>query len=402
MGGQSPLREVPSVFADLPAKDDPIFGQFYTLRDVENTDDFTTIRGMPHYDFPRANLYRKYGKNWPEKSVKQTIKRMQYCHFNTMGAWSDDNVVEQREIPYVAMIHHTYPSAAKKLPDPFNPETRAGLQKALLEYSVNFRNDPWCLGAFVDNELRWQNKAQDMVAAILAWHEEGTEAKTFRDWLRNRYETVEAFNQAWGTSFAVWDDLLKVSDEAVFKQANQTDCAALATLFADAYFKMVKEELAAWSPQTLNLGCRVNNAPGEVMNKSAEYADAVSINVYDYRPNIGLAGAMDKPVLISEFHFANVTGNNLGGGLRNAVDAVQEGRLFLSYMEQSLNDPRIVGVHWFEWNDQNVTGRYDGENANTGFVDVADQPNLELVRAAESLGRILYQQRQPSHKENHE
>ena len=125
----------------------------------------------------------------------------------------------------------------------------------------------------------------------------------------------------------------------------------------------------------------------------AEHADAISINDYSYRPNKGLGRAADKPVLITEFHFANITGNNLGGGLRSATDAAQMGRLFRSFMEAAAANPRIVGAHWYQWNDQNVTGRHDGENYNVGFFDVVDKPNVELVRAAEACGRTLYQKR---------
>jgi hypothetical protein len=268
------------------------------------------------------------------------------------------------------------------------------LRKALREYPVDFRNDPWCLGAFIDNELRWQNSAPGMIAAIMGWSEEGTEAKkVFRDWLRKKYDTLEAFNAAWQTSFTAWDDLLKASDRDVFKKAKSEDCSALATLFADAFFKMVKEELAAHAPRTLYLGCRFNTAPGEVVVKLAEYADAISINDYSYRPNIGLARSVEKPVIITEFHFANVTGNNLGSGLRSAGDAVQMGRLFRNFVETAATNPRIIGAHWFQWNDQNVTGRHDGENYNVGFFDIADKANVELVRAAEACGRTLYQKR---------
>jgi hypothetical protein len=167
----------------------------------------------------------------------------------------------------------------------------------------------------------------------------------------------------------------------------------LAALFADAFFKMVKEELTGHAPRTLYLGCRFNTAPVEVVTKLAEYADAISINDYSYRPNLGLARAVDKPVLLTEFHFANISGNNLGGGLRSAADGVQMGRLFRSFVEAAATHPRIVGTHWFQWNDQNVTGRHDGENYNVGFFDVADKPNGELVRAAEASGRALYQRR---------
>jgi len=50
----------------------------------------------------------------------------------------------------------------------------------------------------------------------------------------------------------------------------------------------------------------------------------------------------------------------------------------------------IVGAHWFQWHDQSVIGRWDGENYDIGFFDAVDKPNYSLIRAAESFGRTLY------------
>ena len=53
----------------------------------------------------------------------------------------------------------------------------------------------------------------------------------------------------------------------------------------------------------------------------------------------------------------------------------------------------IVGTHWFQYNDQAVTGRGDGEHYQIGFVNVYDSPNWELVRAARTVGETMYELR---------
>jgi hypothetical protein len=153
---------------------------------------------------------------------------------------------------------------------------------------------------------------------------------------------------------------------------------------------MVREELTAYSPNVLYLGCRMNAASPEVIAALARHADVISANIYSYRPELKQYGGTDKPVLISEFHFANVSGNNLGGGLRSAQDAVQQGRLLEEYIAEAVKDPKLVGAHWFQWRDQSAAGRYDGENYNVGLYDVVDGPNSELVRAMAACGRHLY------------
>ena len=214
--------------------------------------------------------------------------------------------------------------------------------------------------------------------------------KVFRDWLKEKYVTVGALNAAWKTQFSAWDDLLQIAKKDTFKNANVADCSALTTRLAEAFFKLVDNELERYSPGTLYLGCRFNAGCNEVIKAAAKYADVISANIYWYKPHLGNFGNTDVPVLISEFHFVNVTGNNLGSGLRSAQDAAQQGRLFKAFMAEAVDHPKIVGAHWFLWRDQPVGGRYDGENYDTGFFDVADIPNEDLIRAAEEYGRNLY------------
>lgn len=387
--GQTPLERNPAVFSKLPPKDDRDFGEFFTMLDVE--DNYELLENVPHYDFTRANLFRKYGKGWEAKQIGQDIARLEYCGINTIGAWSDNAVVARKQVPYTVMLHYEYAFAAEKLPDPFNPETRAGLRKAIEEYPVDFRNDPWCLGAFVNNELHWDNNARNMVAGIFSYGKEATEVKkVFANWLKEKYGTVEAFNAAWNTDFKSMEGLLAVNDKSMFSNADSKDCDELAFRMADAFFGMVKEELRRHSPNILYLGSRMNSGSQAVIRGAARHVDVISANIYSYRPSTGNFGNAGKPVLISEFHYANVSGNNLGCGLRSAQDAVQQGRLYKAFMAEAVNHPQIIGAHWYQWRDQNAAGRYDGENYNVGFFDVADLPSEDLIRAAAQFGRDLY------------
>ncbi|HEY5653403.1 MAG TPA: beta-galactosidase [Pontiella sp.] len=387
---QTPTERDQAVFTDLPAKDDKDFGQFHIKLDVE--DNYKMLRDVPHYDFTCANLFRKYGKDWKTKYIDRDIARMHYCNINTIGAWSDNAVVARKKVPYVAMVHYEYGFAAEKLPDPFNPATRAGLRKAIEEYPIPFKNDPWCLGAFVNNELHWANDVKTQMVDIFGYDDEDNRPvrHIFINWLKQKYNTVEALNTAWETSFTAWDDLLNVLTKDQLKKADEDDCSALTTLLAEAFYKLIDEELERYSPNTLYMGSRFNSGGTEVIAAAAKYADVISANIYWYTPHLGAFGTSDKPVLISEFHFANVSGNNLGSGLRSAQDSIQQGRLFKAFMEEAVDHPQIVGAHWFQWRDQSVAGRYDGENYDVGFFDVADIPNEDLIRSAEEFGRNLY------------
>ncbi|RLA43439.1 MAG: hypothetical protein DRQ97_12800, partial [Gammaproteobacteria bacterium] len=67
--GQTPVERNPSVFQDLPEKEDKAFGQFHTKLDVE--DNYELLEDVPHYDYTRANLFRKYGKDWAERYIER-------------------------------------------------------------------------------------------------------------------------------------------------------------------------------------------------------------------------------------------------------------------------------------------------------------------------------------------
>ncbi len=74
--------------------------------------------------------------------------------------------------------------------------------------------------------------------------------------------------------------------------------------------------------------------------------------------------------------------DGLGAGLVQTADQVERAKGYRYYVEQAAALPAFVGAHWFQWADQPVLGRMDGENYNIGFVDCANRPYAELVRAA--------------------
>ena len=66
-------------------------------------------------------------------------------------------------------------------------------------------------------------------------------------------------------------------------------------------------------------------------------------------------------------------------------------------METALRDPLLVGVHWFQYKDQPLTGRVlDGENYQIGFVNLVDTPYPEMTAATRALAARLYPTRADS------
>jgi hypothetical protein len=120
--------------------------------------------------------------------------------------------------------------------------------------------------------------------------------------------------------------------------------------------------------------------------------DVCSINVYEYEPTAKMQRfyeAAGRPILIGEFHFG-VPANGLGAGLVQAADQIERAKGYRYYMEQAAALPCFVGAHWFQWSDQPVLGRMDGENYNIGFLDITDRPYAEMVQAAKATHKRLY------------
>jgi len=49
-----------------------------------------------------------------------------------------------------------------------------------------------------------------------------------------------------------------------------------------------------------------------------------------------------------------------------------------------------VGIHYFELNDQPLTGRFDGENMNVGLVNVCNVPYTDCVEELAAMNARMY------------
>ncbi len=60
----------------------------------------------------------------------------------------------------------------------------------------------------------------------------------------------------------------------------------------------------------------------------------------------------------------------------------ERGPAYAHFLSKALEEPQVVGVHWFQYLDQPVTGRLlDGENGHLGLVAITDRPWAGFVKA---------------------
>jgi agarase len=289
-------------------------------------------------------------------------------------------------------------------PDPFAPEFRERLD-AEMTALAEFKDDPWLLGVFIHNELPWtlgapwnSDRTPTGIAALVLEKNDASMAvkRELTDWLRARYGTVDALNRAWGAALADW-----AAAEAPFALTGDQRERALADLvemdarIARQYFRVCREAMDANLPGVLYLGCRFSGMYDRHFAQIAgEYCDVVSFNIYAESPSERtadeLAAEFNFPVVIGEFHFGALDRGMFDPGLRRAKDQAERAGKYADYIRQAAAAPWCVGAHWFQYLDQALTGRPDGENYNIGFVDATDDPHPELRAAARKIHGELY------------
>lgn len=172
---------------------------------------------------------------------------------------------------------------------------------------------------------------------------------------------------------------------------NELNWPASPATVAEDYFRIVSQEMKAGLPGVMYLGSRIHVAPEAVWRAAGKYLDVIAHNRYDYSLiGLPLPSGVDKPVMLTEFHVGALDRGLPHPGLRSALNQRQRALHYQGMLDECLLHPNLVGLHWFQYNDNIYTGRFDGENYNDGFLDVCDRPYPEMTAAAREVGYRLY------------
>ena len=389
-------------FAELPKRDDPVFGIFYETRD-ELLWPYYCKRGIDKvYDFSAANIRRKYGEKWFETWADLAHRRLRSWSCNTIANSSDKRICLMDRTPYTERFEiHARPIAGHKggwweFCDPFDPSFRAEARRMTEVYKAEI-DDPWCFGFFVDNEHHWGAAHSFGVSTLKSPADQPCKA-VFRDRLKTKYGTVAKLNAAWGMAYKDWDDFLQVTKEPKSFKGAKADLEAFSSEIAENYFRIIREELKRANPGKLYLGCRwAGGAPAFTVKAAAKYCDVLSYNVYRKEMSeFKLPEGIDAPVMIGEFHFGALDRGPFCPGLILLRDQKHRAETYKEYVRTSLEHPQIVGVHWHQFSDQATSGRFDGENMQVGWTDVCDTPYWDTVKAVREIGARIYEIRSGS------
>ena len=267
---------------------------------------------------------------------------------NTAGCWSDPDLARAKVV--VALRPKTTVAGMGKFPDVFHPGWKAEVEKNAMRECAAYRNNPWVLGYFTDNERPW--KHDDEAEAFL---------KMF----------LELPASAPGHQAA-----LKAS------KSGKAAIEAFREKAAEIYFQTTAAAFRKADPNHMILGCRFAGTPPlSVVKKMKGCADVISINNYLEKPPGRLIEAMsaaaDLPVIVSEFSFKGpAPGLAKEGSGPEKGSQEERARGYEGYVRKLLSMGCCVGYHWFKW----------GENWQ-GVLQADGQPFPELTRAFTGLNR---------------
>jgi hypothetical protein len=350
------------------------------------------------FSFAGANLERKYGAQWSTVVPDVIHRRLRSWAMNTIGNWSSHQVTRRRQTAYTDSVQSDNLPMIEgsegywgKFPDVYAAAFAQGVERAAQSKRGGSAGDPWCLGYFSDNEMAWGDEVSLAEAALRSPAEQPAKQALIAD-LRSNHGEITSLNQKWGTTYVDWA-AVAASRTLPERERAREDLEAFYTRTAETYFRTVRDAIRAVAPGQLYLGCRFAWVNARAAAAAAKYCDVVSYNLY--QRGIGdfvFNGGADVPLIVGEFHFGALDRGMFHTGLVPVPDQVARAEAYRAYVEGALTHPQFVGTHWFQWQDEPVTGRvYDEENYQIGLVDIADAPYAETIDAVRSVGERLYE-----------
>ena len=371
-GQRTPVMGRKALFEWLPEENDPL---------MEGVLEESRVY------FMKANLAHTFGAGWKDPACERVHRRMRHWGMNTLGAWSDADLVKDQKTPYTAILHvgHDYSALGHGISDPFSEGFRNNLNRGLGKILGPEGKDPWCIGVFIDNEIAWTEK---YVHKTFAADPKQPARRAAMGWLKEKYGRIGKLNAAWKTDYPSWDGIGTLPEDQK-TPGFEEDLLALRGLIAGQYYKTCRDAMREILPDHLYLGSRMHNAPPEVLNEAVNYVDVLSLNSYEPLSGSKVPSGVDKPCLDTEFHFAAPDRGVPGVGMMPVGDQVQRSRSYVAYVVGGLLHPNMVGTHWFAYADQSAAGR-PGENHQIGFVDVTDTPYPTMTAACRVMADRMY------------
>ena len=315
--------------------------------------------------FGTWNLNRRFGDDYQQSANDMVISRMENWGLNTIANWSSRAVIDMNKKAFMLQLYNLgIDEGVMGLADVYVDDFAERIDQACREFAEPVRDNPWLIGYFTGNEPSWLGQESRLCDLILAESDNMPLRQALVSHLANG-DTPDSRKNFILNTFKI-------------------------------FLETVNTSLKKHDPNHLSLGIRFGHIPEDaVLEICKEVFDVFSFNCYELYPPTEI---MDRvlevtglPMVIGEYHFGTVN-RGMAQALVQVADQKERGVGYRYYTEHAFDHPGLIGVGYFQWSDQDLTGRsYDGENYNCGLIDVTDRPYPHMVEAIKKTAARLYE-----------
>jgi len=393
-------------------------------------------------DNPNYSALRSYPseKAWED----DTLARLTRWGFNTIAAWSDEDIYRRDQMPF-AICMHLGSSAGIPWVDLWDPELEKSLNGWAREWTEKWKGDRQLIGYFYDNENGWWDETLVNYFMGMPWREQVDEGeKPAWKYNRTKMKLVEIMEKQYGGDIGRFREDWMVPPFRIFtedgKDGKKVDRKvpqkvekladlrepvqirrklgrrpAVIDLFMEAlydrYGELMHHAMKGADPNHLLLGERFHQMfTPQAARACGKWNDVVSTNLGVWTldgwvsPNwVASMGKLSgRPVLVGEYYFSameNTTGcRNSNGGFPTVQTQKERAAGYSAQVRQMASMPAMVGWHWFQYFDEPPKGRGDGEDYNMGLVDISNREYPEMVAASIAVNgeaMALHERAQP-------
>lgn len=371
-------------------------------------------------------IISQFGSTPDEVNEKMYSIFMDECGFNAFAGWSADEygLISKKRMesgkPYLPMTkvlglagasrdRNAYAkdrdgnllSGGHAVPDPFNPQWKKAARERAERIIPTYRDEPWLLGWFVDNEMSFAELYRYI------WAEYSS--KEFIRVLEEKYKTIDALNQAWSSPVKAYlyssfnDILLDKPEPAGWDDPLWADFSAFERHMLGEYINYTYDLVKELDPNHLIISNRINLDPMPEVYRTIDLwgkYDIVSMNIYPDNNKIGfnpgeieimkkLHKGTGKPVMIGEWSVPSIDSGLYEFGvdsLNRPLDwswpqvlrtQKERGEAYEMCIKQLASLDFMIGAGWFITFDVNTSDR----RANRGIMNTSYELYRDLTDA---------------------
>jgi hypothetical protein len=392
--------------------------------------------GVNHYhkylwtqDYNRAHWVENFGATqpydpaWLDGYHKAAVADCRRLGLNSFGIHTDESLLVPPYgplLPYVRryepadLTHYRNPTP-ENFVDVFDPAFVARCDAVAREMAKPFADDPMVLGycmsdlpIFSDTWARYKRSTTwPRRLRNLAGDAPGKQA--YMLCIRKRYADVAAFNAAYGTTFATWNELAAAPDwrpDTDFSnQSELEDNHAFLLVCVDKYYSVAKAALRRVDANHLFLGDKLN-ANGDcfesVVEVTSRHTDVVSVQYYArWEEQEALLDRItakaNKPFLNGDSSYAVPTemapaphGTRTRGMRMAAKDQAERAAWTRDFCEGLFARPDGVGWHMCGVIETWKTMKGKEEAQHTGIMTPTGEFYPEMEQAVQQISSRLY------------